>query len=91
MQVGDDFVIIGVRGIGLLCLVVVRAAGAGRLITIDSSLYALTSAQKLGATHVIDLQEGDARKQVCDIIPVSKGVWVPFLAPTRLQCSGPFA
>ena len=66
---GDDFVIIGVRGIGLLCLVVARAAGAGRLITIDSSRYARTSAQKLGATHVIDLQEDDACKQVYDIIP----------------------
>ncbi len=69
MQVGDDVVIIGVGGIGLLCLMVARAAGAGRLIAIDPSLYARTNAQKMGATHVIDPQEEDARKQVYDIIP----------------------
>ena len=69
MQVGDDVVIIGVGGIGLLCLMVARAAGAGRLIVIDPSLYARTNAQKMGATHVIDPQEEDARKQVYDIIP----------------------
>ena len=69
MQVGDDVVIVGVGGIGLLCLMVARAAGAGRLIAIDPSLYARTNAQKMGATHVIDPQEEDARKQVYDIIP----------------------
>ena len=69
MQVGDDVVIIGVGGIGLLCLMVARAAGAGRLIAIDPSLYARINAQKMGATHVIDPQEEDARKQVYDIIP----------------------
>ena len=69
MQVGDDVVIVGVGGIGLLCLMVARAAGAGRLIAIDPSPYARTNAQKMGATHVIDPQEEDARKQVYDIIP----------------------
>ena len=31
MRVGDDVVVIGVGGIGLLCLMVAKAAGAGRL------------------------------------------------------------
>ena len=37
MQVGDDVVVIGVGGIGLFCLMVARAAGAGRLIAVDPS------------------------------------------------------
>ncbi len=69
MQVGDDVVVIGVGGIGLLCLMVARAAGAGRLIAIDSSAYARKNALALGATHVVDPKAGDARKQVYDIIP----------------------
>ncbi len=54
MKVGDDVVIIGVGGIGLLCMMVARAAGAGRLIAIDSSDYARRNALQLGATHAID-------------------------------------
>ena len=36
MSVGDDVVVIGVGSIGLLCLMVASAAGAGRLIAIDT-------------------------------------------------------
>ncbi len=32
MNLGDDVVVIGVGGIGLLCLMVAQAAGAGRLL-----------------------------------------------------------
>ncbi len=40
MQVGEDVVVIGVGSIGLLCLMVARAAGAGRLIAVDPSPHA---------------------------------------------------
>ena len=53
MEVGDDVVIIGVGGIGLLCMMVARAAGAGKLIAIDPSATRNNSLQ-LGATHAID-------------------------------------
>jgi L-iditol 2-dehydrogenase len=69
MRVGDDVVIIGVGGIGLLCLMVAKAAGAGRLIAIDSSAYARRNALALGATHVVDPGDGDPRKAVYGIIP----------------------
>lgn len=69
MQVGDDVVVIGVGGIGLLCLMVAHAAGAGRLIAIDPSAYARKNALGLGATHAIDPAAGDVRQQVYDIIP----------------------
>jgi len=69
MRVGDDAVIIGVGGIGLLCLMVAKAAGAARLIAIDTSEYARNNALGLGATHVIDPADGDAKSRVYQIIP----------------------
>jgi L-iditol 2-dehydrogenase len=69
MQLGDDVVVIGVGSIGLLCMMVARAAGAGRLIAVDTSEYALKNALQLGATHVVNPAKGDAKKQIYEIIP----------------------
>lgn len=69
MQVGDDVVVIGVGSIGLLCLMVARAAGAGRLIAIDPSEHARRHALELGATHAINPIHQDAKQCVYDIIP----------------------
>lgn len=69
MRLGDDVVIIGAGGIGLYCLMVARAAGAGRLIAVDISDYALTTALRLGATHAINPRSGDVRDAVYDILP----------------------
>lgn len=69
MRVGDDVVIVGVGGIGLLCLMVAKAAGAGRLIAIDPSAYALANAARLGATHVVNSAQTDAKQRVYEIIP----------------------
>ncbi|OPZ26967.1 MAG: D-arabitol-phosphate dehydrogenase [Lentisphaerae bacterium ADurb.BinA184] len=69
MQVGDDVVIIGVGGIGLLCLMVARAAGAGRLVAVDPSDYARRNALALGATHAVDPINEDARRRVREILP----------------------
>jgi len=69
MKIGDDVVIIGVGGIGLLCLMVARAAGAGRLIAIDHSEYALDHASTLGATHCVNPSKCDPVREVYEIIP----------------------
>jgi L-iditol 2-dehydrogenase len=69
MQLGDDVVIIGVGSIGLLCLMVAKAAGAGRLIAVDVSEHARKRALALGATHAVDPLAGDAIKQVYDVLP----------------------
>lgn len=69
MSLGDSVVVIGVGGIGLLCLMVAKAAGAGRLIAIDSSAYALNNALALGATHVVNPKKVDAKRTVYEIIP----------------------
>lgn len=69
ITLGDDVVVIGVGGIGLLCLMVARAAGAGRLAAIDTSAYARRNALELGATHAIDPATEDARQRVYEIMP----------------------
>lgn len=69
MRVGDDVVIIGTGGIGLYCLMVAKAAGAGRLVAVDVSDYALATAQRLGATHCINPRTTDARDAVYAILP----------------------
>ena len=68
MRVGDDVVVIGVGSIGLLCLMVAKAAGAGRLIAVDTSAFARENAKKLGATHVVDPSDGQARDRIYDIL-----------------------
>ena len=69
MRLGDDVVIIGVGSIGLLCMMVARAAGAGRLIAIDVSEHARRHALALGATHAVDPLAEDAVKRVYEIVP----------------------
>ena len=83
MQVGDDVVVIGVGGIGLLCMLVAKAAGAGRLIAVDTSAFACRQALELGATHAVNPTHGDAVKQVYAILPDGPDV--------VLEAAGPIA
>jgi len=69
MEVGDDVVVVGTGGIGLLCLMVAKAAGAGRLVAVDTSDYALAQARRLGATHTVNPAREDARARVYEILP----------------------
>ncbi|MBA3709640.1 MAG: alcohol dehydrogenase catalytic domain-containing protein [Planctomycetes bacterium] len=69
LEVGEDIVIIGVGGIGLLCMMVAKAAGAGRVIVVDHSAHALANAKRLGATHCIDPAKGDVKEQIYGLIP----------------------
>jgi len=69
MKIADDVVVIGVGSIGLLCMMVAKVAGAGRLIAIDTSDYALQNAKDLGATHTVNPTSQDAKKRVHEIIP----------------------
>jgi L-iditol 2-dehydrogenase len=81
MQVGEDVVIIGVGGIGLLCLMVARAAGAARLIAVDPSAHARAHALELGATHVVDPAGKDAVAAIYDIIPEGPDLVVEAAGP----------
>jgi threonine dehydrogenase-like Zn-dependent dehydrogenase len=69
LQVGDDVVIIGTGGIGAYCMMVAKAAGAGRLIAVDVSEFSLETARKLGATHTVNPREGDPVAAIRAILP----------------------
>jgi L-iditol 2-dehydrogenase len=69
MSVGDDVVIIGTGAIGMYCLILAKAAGAGRLVAIDISDHVLELARQLGATHTINPTRCEARSAVYDILP----------------------
>lgn len=69
MKLGDDVVIIGAGGIGMYCLMVAKAAGAGRLIAVDISDFALNTAKKLGATHCVNPRQCDAKEEIAAILP----------------------
>jgi L-iditol 2-dehydrogenase len=69
MRIGDDVVIIGVGGIGLLCMMVAKAGGAGHLIAVDTSAYARDKAIQLGATAAIDPNEEHAKERIYEVIP----------------------
>jgi L-iditol 2-dehydrogenase len=83
MQIGDDVVIIGVGSIGLFCLMVAKAAGAGRLIAVDTSDYALRNACALGATHAVNPAKEDARKRIYQIIPDGPDLVVEAAGPIQ--------
>jgi threonine dehydrogenase-like Zn-dependent dehydrogenase len=69
MQVGEDVVVIGVGSIGLMCLLIARAAGAGKLIAVDSSPFARQTALELGATHAFDPSDNTIRDQIYAVMP----------------------
>ena len=83
MKVGDDVVVIGVGSIGLLCMMVARAAGAGRLVAVDTSEYALANAVKLGATHAVNPAKIDAKKRVYEIMPAGPDLVIEAAGPIQ--------
>jgi L-iditol 2-dehydrogenase len=82
-KVGDDVIVIGVGSIGLLCMMVAHAAGAGRLIAIDTSDYALRNAMTLGATHVINPAKEDVKKRAYEIMPQGPDIIVEAAGPIQ--------
>ena len=69
LRIGEDVVVIGTGGIGLLCLMVTHRAGAGRLVAVDPSEFARENALRLGATHALDPEAGDVKNEVYEIMP----------------------
>lgn len=69
LSVGEDVVVIGVGSIGLLVAMVARAAGAGVIVAVDVSEYALQSARRLVGAHTVNPNEVDARRAVYEILP----------------------
>ncbi len=72
MRAGEDVVVIGCGGIGLLAVMLARAAAGARVVAVDVSDYALTRALKCGATHAMSAAGKDAaavREEVFEALP----------------------
>jgi L-iditol 2-dehydrogenase len=90
VSVGDDVVIIGTGAIGMYCLMVAKAAGAGRIIAVDVNDYALETARRLGATHTINPTQFDAKGSIYGIMPQGPDVVIEaagVIAAVRLMVS----
>ncbi len=69
LRVGEDIVVIGAGGMGLLVSAIAHAAGAGNLIVVDIEDYKLEYARRVGATHVLNSRNVDLKEAVYDILP----------------------
>jgi threonine dehydrogenase-like Zn-dependent dehydrogenase len=83
MRVGDDVVVIGTGGIGMYCLMIAKAAGAGRLVAVDVSDYALERAKSLGATHAINPKNCDAKVAIYEALPLGPDLVVEAAGPVE--------
>ncbi|MFS0785347.1 2,3-butanediol dehydrogenase [Shouchella sp. 1P09AA] len=72
LQVGQSVAIYGAGPIGLLTLLVAKAAGAAEIFVIDVSGERLNMAKELGATYVINPTEQNASEEILRI--TGKGV-----------------
>jgi L-iditol 2-dehydrogenase len=69
LTVGEDVVILGCGGMGLLLVQLAAAAGAGTLIAVDVVESRLTRARDLGATHAMFADEFLVKRIYNDILP----------------------
>ena len=60
---------------------VAKAAGAGRLIAVDVSDFALATAQRLGATHIINPNHSPAVESIAEILPKGPDLVVEAAGP----------
>ena len=67
MSVGDPVVVLGAGPIGLLCLQVAKAAGAGTVVVSEPSPARAEVARKLGADEVIDPTQEDVEARVVSL------------------------
>jgi threonine dehydrogenase-like Zn-dependent dehydrogenase len=67
----------------MYCLMVAKAAGAGRLLAVDISEYALQTAKRLGATHTLNPAQADARAAIYEILPEGPDLVIEAAGPVQ--------
>ncbi|MFC2075872.1 zinc-binding dehydrogenase [candidate division KSB1 bacterium] len=85
MRLGEDVVIIGAGGMGLLVTMLAVNAGAGRVVVIDKVDFRLEKARELGAHHVVNFDKGSVEDRVAEILP--KGADLVFEAAGTLPAA----
>ncbi len=64
LTAGETVVIMGMGPIGILALLAVKTAGAGRIIGVDLEPFRLERALQMGATDAVNLREEDAQTAI---------------------------
>ena len=67
IQVADSVAVIGQGSMGLECMQVARANGAGKIITVDVRPESLEISRQLGADHAIDASKTDAVEAIREL------------------------
>lgn len=83
MVVGEDVVIIGAGGMGLLLTQIARAAGAGRLAVVDIDDCKLEYARKCGAGITINSEKQDPKEAVYDAMPAGPDIIFEAAGPIK--------
>ncbi len=78
LQIGKQVVVFGAGNVGLLLLQVLKAAGAYQVLVADAINFRLELAKKMGASHVVNVLQGDPVQKILEIFP--KGVDVAYEA-----------
>ena len=67
IEPGETVAVIGVGGVGLSVIQLLKASGAGRIIALGTKKWKLEKAMELGATDVINTKETDPVKALKEI------------------------
>ncbi len=67
LKLGDAVAVLGAGPIGLLCMQVARAAGAGKVIVSEPAPARAEAARRLGADALIDPTELDAAERIVEL------------------------
>ncbi len=67
LKLGDSVAVLGAGPIGLLCMQVARASGAGKVIVSEPAPARAEAARRLGADAVIDPTELDATERIVEL------------------------
>lgn len=68
LEPGENVVVLGVGGVGLSMIQMLRAAGAGRIIAVGRKKWKLDRAMEFGATDIVNTEEKDPVKAVREMI-----------------------
>ncbi len=64
LEPGESVAVIGVGGVGLSVIQLLKASGAGRIIAVGTKKWKLDKAMEMGATDVVNSKETDAVKAI---------------------------
>ena len=81
MKIGDTVVVLGQGSMGLECLQIARASGAGLIITVDVRDEACAMSKQLGADHALN-------GTTCDVVAAIRELTEGIGADIVFECAG---